>query len=112
MRVSSRLGLLLVAAFVLTARSTQAAGAAGEGLGYIVVFQDSVADPAAVATQQADDLGLEVGHVYSHALKGYSTVVPAGAVDGVLQSLTGDARVALVEPDGIVRADTTQTGAT
>jgi subtilisin family serine protease len=111
MRVSSRLGLLLVAAFVPTAGSTQAAGAAGEGLGYIVVFQDSVADPAAVATQQAD-LGLEVGHVYSHALKGYSTVVPAGAVDGVLQSLTGDARVALVEPDGIVRADTTQTGAT
>jgi subtilisin family serine protease len=64
--------------------------------------------PAAVAFEQARSLGLSVGFVYTHALKGYSASVPAGAV----ALLRADPRVAYVEPDSTVHVDATQTGAT
>jgi subtilisin family serine protease len=93
---------LLVVALIPAAT----AGSAGQA-GYIVVLQ-SGASPAAVAADHAQRLGVKVGFVYRHALKGYSAVVPAGSLD----ALRADARVAYVERDTTVRVNTTQTGAT
>ena len=75
---------------------------------YIVTLRDSVADPAAVARQHAGLLGGRVSQVYSHALKGYAATLP----QVLLTRLIADPRVLSIEADGIMRADTTQTGAT
>jgi subtilisin family serine protease len=81
-----------------------------EGLspqGYIVVLKAGT-NPAAVAAEHTVRLGVQAGFVYTQALQGYSAIVPAAAL-GALQD---DARVAYVERDQLVRAVTTQTGAT
>ena len=75
---------------------------------FIVTFKDSVTDPAAVARAQEARFGAHITHIYSHALKGYSASLPQALVAILLT----DGRVASVVPDGIMRADTTQTGAT
>jgi subtilisin family serine protease len=75
---------------------------------FIVTLRDSVAEPAAVARQHSALTGARVHHVYSHALKGYSATLPQAA----LARLLADKRVAAIELDGIMRASTTQTGAT
>lgn len=75
---------------------------------YIVTLRDSVADPAAVARQHTGLLGGSVSHVYSHALKGYAASLP----QALLARLLADSRVLRIEPDTIMHADATQTGAT
>jgi subtilisin family serine protease len=82
--------------------------AASDRASYIVVLRDSVADPAAVAQQQAARYGGTVSHVYLYALKGYSLTLPSAAVPQLAKA----PEVAYVEPDGVVTADTTQSGAT
>jgi subtilisin family serine protease len=82
--------------------------AASDRASYIVVLRDSVANPAAVAQQHAARFGGTVTHVYSHALKGYSLTLPSAAVS----QLARQPQVSYVEPDGVMKADTTQTGAT
>jgi subtilisin family serine protease len=82
--------------------------AASDRASYIVVLRGSVANPAAVAQQHAARFGGSVTHVYSHALKGYSLTLPSAAVS----QLARQPQVAYVEPDGVMKADTTQTGAT
>lgn len=66
---------------------------------YIVVLTDD-AHPGAVAREHAQELGLQVGFVYHHALKGYSAVIP----DARLDALRADERVAYVEADGVATA--------
>jgi len=75
---------------------------------YIIVLRDTVADPAAVATELARVHGLGLGHVYSHALKGFSAQVPASR----LNALGRDPRVQFIEADQTARtfAQTTPTG--
>ncbi|MEK7561199.1 MAG: S8 family peptidase [Patescibacteria group bacterium] len=74
---------------------------------YIVVLKDGVS-----ADNAADDLsrahGLGVSHIYRHALKGFSAVVP----DGRLDALKRDPRVAFISEDREVTvfADTVPTG--
>jgi subtilisin family serine protease len=75
---------------------------------YIVVLRAGTAEPAAVARQQVGRLGGSLGFVYTHALSGYSARLPVDAIG----TLAADSRVASIEVDGIMRADTTQTGAT
>jgi subtilisin family serine protease len=82
--------------------------AASDRASYIVVLRDSVANPAAVAQQQAARFGGTVTYVYSHALKGYALTLPSAA----LSQLAQEPNVSYVEPDGVMTADTTQTGAT
>jgi subtilisin family serine protease len=101
MRLSAVL-ILLVLAVVPTATAEPAAP-----VSYVVVLERGT-DPAAVAAEHAQQLGLDVGFVYRHALKGYSALVPAST----LADLRADPRVAYVERDGTVRASATQTGAT
>src|SRR5207247_8149788 len=71
-------------------------------------LKDSVANPAAVAQEHAARFGGSVTHVYSHALNGYSLTIPSAAA----ARIAADPRVASVEPDGVMKADTTQNGAT
>src|SRR5215203_5398057 len=62
---------------------------------YIVVFEDSVQNPAAVANEHARENGLQVRFVYTDAIEGYAAVFPNA------QALQ---RVAFVEQDQEVRA--------
>jgi subtilisin len=87
---------LLLAAVV----GVPAAGAATTGR-YIVVLNESVGSPSAVAAEHARTHGLAVRHVYRHALNGYSGLMSAADA----QALRADARVASVSPDRPVSID-------
>ena len=99
--------IVVLSVLVLALIPAATAGSAGQQLGTIVVLKDG-ANPAAVAADHAARYGVDIGFVYRHALKGYSAVVPAAALD----ALRADARVAFVEPDSTVHVVTTQNGAT
>jgi subtilisin family serine protease len=74
---------------------------------YIVVLDDAVTDPAAVAADHARRYGAEVTHIYTHALKGYAAIFSGtGAID-----VESDPAVRRVEPDQAVTANVTQAGA-
>jgi subtilisin family serine protease len=71
---------------------------------YIVVFDEDAVeeeDPRAVANEQAQANGLELKHVYRHALKGYAAKFPN---DRARQRVENDERVSYVEQDGVVNA--------
>ena len=69
---------------------------------YIVVFNEgAVDDPAAKANEHAQANGLELKHVYRHAIKGYAAVFPN---QQSLQRVENDQRVAYVEQDQEVKA--------
>ncbi len=74
---------------------------------YIVVLDDSVADPAAVAADHSRRYGAEIIHVYTHALKGYAAVFSGAGANAV----ESDPKVRRVEPDQEVSASETQAGA-
>lgn len=78
---------------------------APEGAGrHIVVFDDSVTNPRAVAAEHVRRYGAEVAHVYEHALRGYAaTFRGTGAAD-----VARDPRVRFVEPDRPVTAASDQ----
>lgn len=101
---TSTVALLVALAAVATAAISASAPAAAVSQRYIVVLDDSVGDPAQVATAQ----GLTPTHVYRYALKGYAArMSPSAAV-----SISARPNVRSVEPDGVVRASVTQTPAT
>ena len=62
---------------------------------YIVVLKEGVSNPGRAADGMARRYGLGVGFVYSHALKGFSAVIPNERVAAV----RADERVGYVEPD-------------
>jgi subtilisin family serine protease len=75
---------------------------------YIVVLEDSVEHPAALARQQADARGTELSHVYTAAINGYAAeLTPAQA-----SALESNPKVKYVETDDPVElfAQTTPTG--
>jgi subtilisin family serine protease len=98
----TRTGLLITVMTLFLAAVGSASGAS-----YVVVLEDSVAKPGAVAAQHAARFNGTVTHVYRHALKGYAASLPSSAVS----ALRTDARVTLVEPDRRLRASTTQANA-
>jgi len=71
---------------------------------YIVVFQNSVADPASVATELVNTAGGSLLHVYTSAIKGFAARLPAPAAD----ALGRTPLVESVEGDQVMRADVTQ----
>jgi subtilisin family serine protease len=105
---TARLVLALAVAAAALATLGAASPSASDRASYIVVLKSSVANPAAVAQEQAARFGGTVTYVYSHALKGYSLTLPSAAV----ARLAADPRVDYVEADGVMTADTTQNGAT
>ena len=66
----------------------------------IVSFADDVANPRAVAQGLLAPHGGQLGHVYEHALKGFSGNLPAAAV----AALRNNPAVKLVEPDLVMHA--------
>ena len=102
-----RLPILLVVLVVIGALAGAEANAAPAPKGnYIVVLNDSVADPGAVAAQHARAFSGQVGHVYRHALTGYSVTLPNAA----LPALRANPDVLFVSEDGDVRATELPTG--
>jgi len=74
---------------------------------YIVVLKDS-ADSSAVAKEHGRKYGVQDRVVYGSALEGYAGRIPPGQ----LAALKHDPSVKYVEPDAVVHAFTTQSGAT
>ena len=96
------------AALVLAATAATAATAASSTKkSYIVVLQPN-ANSSRVASEHAQRYNADVSHVFRWALRGYS----AQMSDQAAESARNDSRVAYVIADGIMRAITTQTGAT
>jgi subtilisin family serine protease len=95
-------------ALALTALSAPAQGAAEPRAPYIVVLKPEVARAADVAVEHARRYGVKVDYVYENALKGFAVSLPPQAAE----ALAHDPRVAYVEADAEVRADTVQSGAT
>src|SRR5438309_1090572 len=62
---------------------------------YIVVFQDTVADPEGLAQSLVQPQGGTLLHTYTSALKGFAARLP----DAAVASLGQNPRVAYVEPD-------------
>ena len=75
---------------------------------YIVVLEDRVADPDAVADELVSKHRGRKDHVYDKAIKGFSARL---SEKDALQ-IASDPRVKYVEEDGFVSIDTTQSGAT
>jgi hypothetical protein len=65
---------------------------------YIVVFKDSVADPAAETARAMNGLGGQLLHKYSGAIKGFAASLPEAA----LQGIRNNPNVAYVEQDQTV----------
>jgi aqualysin 1 len=104
-----RLPLLILAALLICALAPATASARqAERDRYVVVLEDGAGDPAAVAQEHARRYGARGSRVYRTALRGYAAKVPGSQV----AALRRDRSVAYVEQDRLLRATTTQTGAT
>jgi subtilisin family serine protease len=79
-----------------------------QDLGYIVTFDDSVADVPGLARALANRHGASPQYTYRHAIKGFSAKVSAGAA----AALARHPGVRRVEADGIAEIVGTQPGAT
>src|SRR5829696_2070683 len=88
----------------LTALPPLASAAAPVKDRYIVVLEDTVRHPAAVARAHGGSDRV----VYRAALNGYAATIPPGRVDAV----RSDPRVRYVEPVRVMHAFATQSGAT
>ncbi len=62
---------------------------------YIVVLEEGVRDPTAVAREHAQSHNAQVLHTYQHTIEGYAARIPERRLDEV----RSDERVAYVEPD-------------
>jgi subtilisin len=95
--VGGMLAALLVS--VMAAMPAATAAPSGRAGSYIVVLKDT-ASPSTLARAHADRYGVRVGHVYRHALKGYSATLSSDRV----AALRADPNVAAVAPDLPVHA--------
>ena len=68
---------------------------------YIVVLNENTETPGKAVSDMANKYGLSPQHIYSHALKGFSAIVP----EGRLNALKNDPRVKYVSEDRIVSID-------
>jgi subtilisin family serine protease len=112
MRAHGRIALFAIVGLLIVVGTARAPVARAQGNGvpdqYIVVFKDTVADPAGKARGLARANGLRPLHVYEHAVKGFAAVIPAAR----LARIQADPDVAYVDQDQVVSiaAQTLPTG--
>jgi subtilisin family serine protease len=107
----SKLVYACVAAAALALFASAGAGARTTGPNwstYIVTLKPAAGDSHGAAASAAHRFGGRIEHVYSAALSGFAISLP----DQAAARLAADPQVASIEADGVVTADTTQTGAT
>ncbi len=75
---------------------------------YIIVFRDDVGNPSALADQLGRENGAQLHYRYTSAIKGFAATLPPQA----LAALQRNPNVAYIEPDGMMIASATQSGAT
>ncbi|MGH7637158.1 MAG: S8 family serine peptidase [Gemmatimonadaceae bacterium] len=68
---------------------------------YLVTFQDDVTDVRALANDMAMRGGFALDHVRLHAARGFTAFIPPAFVN----TLRGDPRIKIIEPDGVVTLD-------
>lgn len=90
--------ILLACAGMVLAQPAQHEGAIPSR--YIVVLNDDVSNPGRVANELAQRHGLEIGHTYRYALKGFSARIPAQR----LSAVRTDSRVLFIDEDREVQA--------
>jgi hypothetical protein len=73
---------------------------------YLVIFQDNVSNPGALARTLAGAKGLRIRHTYSHAIKGFAAEFPEAGRDAVLEALQRNPNVRYVEQDKLWYIDT------
>jgi subtilisin len=102
MRRRLAVGGVLAALLVSIVAAMPGASAAQSGTAgnYIVVLKSSAGSPGTLASQHASRFGARVGHVYRHALKGYSATLSSTR----LAALRADPNVAAVVADLPVHA--------
>ena len=71
---------------------------------YIVVFKNTVGNPAAEAANVMRGLGGQVHFTYTHAIKGFAATIPEAALQGILRNPNVD----YVEQDQTVSANADQ----
>jgi subtilisin len=96
--VGGVLAALLVS--ILAPMPGASAAQSGSAGNYIVVLKSTASSPATLASQHASRYGARVGHVYRHALKGYSATLSSTR----LAALRADPNVAAVVADLPVHA--------
>ena len=101
------LAMLATLALILAVVPATVSAAAPQGGTWIVQLRDGVS-PAAAAPGLARQHGGTVGHIYRHALNGFSFNGSAAAA----AALERNPKVTLVEADAEVSLEETQTGAT
>lgn len=89
------IGLFTLPAFI----STSGAGAVEATGRYIIVLEESVGNPVAVAKRQAERRDADIGHIYRHTIKGYSAELPKAAAE----QLRNDPQVKSVTRDHVLR---------
>ncbi len=101
-----RFSFLVLGVFILILCSSSFMGSKQAGVSdrYIVVLQDWVTHPSERAKDLASRHGLSLGHVYHHALKGFSATVPGQRLknlqdDPDVKSVTADEFVFLVSKE-------------
>lgn len=84
-------------------------GASAQERAVIVVFQNSVADPAGLARQLSASAGRSPTYIYQYAIKGFAGSFPEAAIEGMARN----PNVAFIETDQVMSIDvTTQSNAT
>ncbi|MFC1531347.1 fibronectin type III domain-containing protein, partial [Gemmatimonadota bacterium] len=73
---------------------------------YLVIFEDNVSNPGALARNLAGAKGLGIRHTYSHAIKGFAAEFPEAGRDAVIEALQRNPNVRYVEQDKLWYIDT------
>jgi aqualysin 1 len=74
---------------------------------FVVVFKDTIGNPAAAAAQAMSGRGGDIGFTYANAIKGFSVSIPEPAADAFVEAMARNPNVDRVEED--IPMGTTQT---
>lgn len=97
--ILSAIAVILLFAFSVEASENLYAGIVPDH--YIVVLNDNLDKSLPeTANEMARIHGLGIGHIYTHALKGFSAYIP----EQRLEKLRSDPRVSFIDPDRLVHA--------